>query len=231
MQKIINFEEIEIKKEIEIKIKNEAIIKLEKKVNELKITNNEEFGLSNDLLKKIKELIKTIELYRKELVTPINEKVKKINDSFKPVSEKANNIKKNLENKIIEYNKLLEKKAFEEIEKKRKEELAELEKQKKIKESVSSFLNNNEITEKEIKSIDNEIDRIKEKNIEIKSTFKTENSNTNIRKKWIYEILNSSLVPKEYCKPDHEKIMNAINLGIRNIAGLKIFEKSIISSR
>ncbi len=231
MSKIINFEEIEIKKDIEIKTKNESIIKLEKKVNELTITNNQEFGLSNDLLKKIKDIIKTAETYRKEIVTPINKQLKNINDSFKPITEKANKIKRILESKIIDYNKILEKKALEEAEKQRKIELEKLENEKKIKESVSSFLDDDEIVEKEIQSIDNEIEIKKEEPIKIKSSFNTEQSSTNIRKKWTYDIENEKIIPIEYCKPDHKKIMSAIDLGIRNIPGLKIYQYDIVSSR
>jgi hypothetical protein len=53
----------------------------------------------------------------------------------------------------------------------------------------------------------------------------------NIRKTWTYEIIESELVPREFCEPSKSLIDSAIKNGIREIKGLKIYEKETIVSR
>ncbi len=50
-------------------------------------------------------------------------------------------------------------------------------------------------------------------------------------KKWVWELENETLVPREYLCLDTKKIDEAIKQGVRNIPGLKIFEKEEISMR
>jgi len=60
------------------------------------------------------------------------------------------------------------------------------------------------------------------------STTRTESGATaSIRTKWTNEVLDASVVPREYCSPDQKKINQAIALGVRAIAGIKIYEQPI----
>lgn len=46
-----------------------------------------------------------------------------------------------------------------------------------------------------------------------------------ITKRWTYEILDESQIPREFCSPDSKKINEAIKGGVREVPGLKIFEQ------
>lgn len=237
MNDIIKFEDteyiksVEIKKNDEIESRKKTLDDLEKKITDIEIKSNSEFGLSTDLNKQIKDVIKNIENYRKELVTPMNNEVKKINTPLKNIIKRAENIKIILERKIIQYNKILQAEAEKQAEIQRKKEIEDLEKKKDIAKMQASFLEDEEKEEKIIESYNDAIEQKKEAPIEIKSSFNTGKTQTNIIKKWTYEIIESLDIPKEFCSPDHKKIMTGIDMGIRNIAGLKIYQKDIVSSR
>jgi len=50
-------------------------------------------------------------------------------------------------------------------------------------------------------------------------------------KKWTWELENENLVPREYLCIDEKKITEAVKHGVRNIPGIKIFEKEEITMR
>ena len=50
-------------------------------------------------------------------------------------------------------------------------------------------------------------------------------------KKWVWELENEAVVPQEYLCLDSKKIDEAVKQGVRNIPGIKVFEKEEISMR
>lgn len=50
-------------------------------------------------------------------------------------------------------------------------------------------------------------------------------------KKWTWELENENFVPREYLCIDEKKIAEAVKQGVRNIPGIKIFEKEEITMR
>ncbi len=51
------------------------------------------------------------------------------------------------------------------------------------------------------------------------------------RKIWQMEILDASAVPRQYCTPDEVMIRAAVTSGVREIPGVRIFEKTVVASR
>lgn len=50
-------------------------------------------------------------------------------------------------------------------------------------------------------------------------------------KKWVWELENEALIPREYLSLDSKKVDEAVKQGVRNIPGIKVFEKEEISMR
>ena len=50
-------------------------------------------------------------------------------------------------------------------------------------------------------------------------------------KKWVWELENELLVPRDYLSLDDKKVDEAVKQGVRNIPGIKILEKEEISMR
>jgi len=44
------------------------------------------------------------------------------------------------------------------------------------------------------------------------------------KKPWTFEILDPAQVPREYCSPDPKKIREAVRMGVREMAGVRIYE-------
>ncbi|EFK10195.1 conserved hypothetical protein [delta proteobacterium NaphS2] len=60
------------------------------------------------------------------------------------------------------------------------------------------------------------------------TTTRTESGATaSIRTQWVGEIQDPQAVPREYCCPDQKAIDQAVKLGVREIPGVKIYEKPI----
>jgi hypothetical protein len=60
------------------------------------------------------------------------------------------------------------------------------------------------------------------------STTRTESgASASIRTAWSGEITDPDQVPREYCSPDQAKINQAVKAGLREIPGVRIFEKPI----
>ena len=51
------------------------------------------------------------------------------------------------------------------------------------------------------------------------------------RKTWKYEIIDPDLVPRELCEPSPAKLRTAVNSGIREIPGVRIYEEYGVSYR
>ena len=63
------------------------------------------------------------------------------------------------------------------------------------------------------------------------SKTKTESGSTSVRKQWVFEVEDESKIPQEYFILDESKVRTAIKDGQRDIPGMKIFPKSVISVR
>src|SRR5579872_2632151 len=50
-------------------------------------------------------------------------------------------------------------------------------------------------------------------------------------KKWVWDLENELLVPRDYLSLDNKKVDEAVKQGVRNIPGIKILEKEEISMR
>ena len=48
---------------------------------------------------------------------------------------------------------------------------------------------------------------------------------------WNSEIINSKLVPREYCEPVNKLIKSAVDGGVREISGVRIFEDVRFTNR
>jgi seryl-tRNA synthetase len=163
-------------------------------------------------------------------VKPLNDYIKNLNAEFKPFKEKAEEIKKLIESEILRYNKIREERLRIEAEEKRKAELQRLkeeEEKSRLLGKVFDDSNQDVIAD----AIKNQHDKLENKDIVVDTGIKTDNVNTSIRKQWTYEITDENQVPRDYCSPDHYKIQTAIKNGIREITGIRIYEKEIVVSR
>lgn len=166
---------------------------------------------ASELLRKIKTAYKTVEERRTFVVKPLNDQIRNINGWFKSITEPLVQAEDILKRKVLTFRqeqeriRLAEQKRLEEEAAKKQAEINKLAEQKGVEAPV---LNVPKLAELD----------------------KTVNTST-IKKVWTFEVTDLNLIPREYLVVDETKIRNAVREGVRNIPGVKIFEKDQLAVR
>lgn len=63
------------------------------------------------------------------------------------------------------------------------------------------------------------------------ATVRTEEGSAHLRRVWDFEIVDAAQVPREFCTPDQAAIRQAVKAGIREIPGVRVFEKTTLIKR
>lgn len=167
----------------------------------VEIENPEQYTKAGDMLKQLKNKIKKLEDKRKEYTKPLLDQKKLIDGDFKGIIKPLEEFVDKVKESMLVFHKA-------EQERKDKEQ-AELD--KKALESGQS-----------------------ETKVEVVNDIKTQRgdvSTTTVKKVWTYEVEDENLLPREYMKPDETKISKAVREGVREIKGVKIYQKESLSIR
>ena len=176
---------------------------------------------AGDYRNKIKAGLKQLDEERKELTRPLDDVKAKIMDKYRPAVDTLNVAYKLFDKGLSDYLAIQERirqkqqrKLEAEAEKKRQEAEA------KAKEWVDK--GNEKKVEEWLDKAENVIAPV------VPETPKVEGITT--RQDWDFEIINPNEVPRDFCIPDEKAIRAFIKAtkGTKPIAGVKIFEKTII---
>ena len=188
------------------------------KSNSFEIVDNDTLNFANDLLQKAKDTKKELEKQRKSFTDPLNKVKTNIIAVFKPKEKEIDEVIR-----ILSYEKIVpyQQKLNEQIEIMKREERARIanEHAAKIKENKLGEAMALEIEAQEVDSMTEE------------KGVKSETSSASISMKWVAEVIDNSLVPREFCEPCQKKLAQAIKNGARTIEGVKIFQKRTLTSR
>lgn len=178
--------------------------------HEVKDEDTAQYAVS--MTKEVRDIEKRIEEKRKEIVKDPNEFVKNVNAFTKMFTGKLNTAETTLKHKIgqYQYKKELERK---EAERKAQEEA------RKLQEALDK-----EAKEKGVETVQVVTPVMpKEKTI----TRTESGASAHIRMEWKAEVVNEKEVPRAFCSPDMTLIKQAVKMGVREIAGVRIFEAPI----
>jgi hypothetical protein len=165
---------------------------------------------ANMLLKKTAATEKAIEEKRKEMVTPLNERVKEINGAFKAISTALAAANDLLKRKIL---------VFRQDEEARRQKLID-------EQSAAQAA-----AEKKAKKA--------------KATGKPEPvyvappaplplaaiDSTTVRKTWTFEVVDEKSIPRNFMVLNEKMVREQIRNGVREIAGLRIFQQDTVVAR
>jgi cupin superfamily acireductone dioxygenase involved in methionine salvage len=183
------------------------------------INNDETLEGAESLAKNAKKIGSMIEDKRKEITAPLVAEKKEIDDYAKSLTNNLDSAIKLLRDQILKYKM--------EQEAKRQAELKRLEEERRQKEEeLRQLAEANKIDEVKQEDIDKVI-QLREEVKQVESAPAPKG----ISKVWTFEILSESLVPREYLTIDEKKIKVAISTGVREIAGVKIYQKEQLSLR
>lgn len=163
--------------------------------------------MANDILVKMTAGLKEIENKRKSFTAPLNQSLKEINNTFKTIMEPIEAAKDALSRRLMEWRASEQKrirkeqeKAFKEEERRRKIQEAHAAKGHQVSETITPVA--------------------KPMSFAVQDTTKT-------RTQWAYDILDEKQIPREYLIVDRIAITTAVRLGVRDIPGVKIYQKEI----
>ena len=184
----------------------------------IEILDKPEYEEGAKLFAQIKSFKKTIDTQRKELIKLPYDYVRRVNAFAKEISKPLDDAETVIKQKLIDYE------AKKELERREQEKKAE-EERKRLQERL-----NKEAQEKGVEAVIlPEVMFPKEE----KNIVHTEGGDTiYTRTVWDFEVIDFAQVPDEYKVIDEKKVRQAINrLGIRDIPGLRIFQKKTVVKR
>lgn len=188
------------------------------KAEAIEILDKPEYEEGAKLFAQVKSYKKIIDSQRKELIKLPYDYVKRVNAFAKEISKPLDDAETIIKQKLIDYE------AKKELERREQEKRAK-EERKRLQEQL-----NKEAQEKGVEAVIlPEVMFPKEE----KNIVHTEAGDTvYTRTVWDFEIVDFAKVPDEYKIIDEKKVRQAINrLGIRDIPGLKIFQKKTVVKR
>ena len=178
---------------------------LETKVTSLVVTDEPSSKYATDLLSFIKKAHRKIEAKRKFFVAPLNEHVKDINNFFKSMTEPLKNYEGAIKDKMLSYH--------------RECQMREAARQREEQAKADAMAKDLSLPKVEIEQK------------EVKTQTQGSMGKTYVQKVWTYDVVDIGLVPKDYIVIGTSAVGNAIRSGIRDIPGLKIYQKETIGSR
>jgi len=187
----------------------ERIKVLGEECRSLVIIDDDSLDRGKSLVKDARMIEGLIDDKRKQLTRPLLDEKKIIDDIAKSITSDLNDAIKDLRAQILKYEKKKEEDRLEELRR------IEEEKKKAEERLMSSASSKDDVLE----AIDviQEIAKTEDELREAKSS--------SISKVWTYEVVDIKLVPRAYLKIDDAEVKAAIKVGIREIPGIRIFQK------
>lgn len=197
------------------------------RATKLKIESNQDLSKSTSILADISGSKKQIETMRKSFTQPLNESLKNINGFFKKLEKPLTDATAIIKTKILTFHQEQERIKAEEEAKQRElarkaEELARKAEEEKNK--------------KKAEELAKKAQEMQEKAMEIPAEVATTTQGvrggaTTIKKIWKFQIIDKKAIPHEYLMPDEQAIRRAIQAGLRDLPGVKIYQEEIVATK
>lgn len=183
------------------------------KAHEVKddVTNTQAVAMTGQ----VKKLLKEIETARKAIIEKPDSFVRSVNGFVKSFTDQIKSIEDDLKRKSAEYTYQLE------LERRKREREAQ-EEARKLQERINA--------EAKAAHVEAPVITMPVMPPPPKVT-RTEYGSQHIRLDWVFEVEKPELVPREYLCVDERKIKDAVKAGVRNISGVKIYEKPTAITR
>lgn len=193
----------------DIKDESQQAVKAVEDANNLVISNQDEMKIATEMLSQVNKIGDSIKEKKDAVIKPINAGVKALRALFKPVEENRDEAVSIIKNKMVDYQTKIEE------ENKIKEERIEKRVEKGTMKAETAVNKLEEMPEIENK-VESDIGSV---------NFKT------IRK---VEIIDESLLPREYLMPNDKKIKEEAlafdKLGKDQISGVKVIEEKTVAN-
>jgi hypothetical protein len=177
------------------------------------------YNQAADLAKFISEAVKTIESERKRITQPMNESLKATNSLFKKLSDPLESALTVTKGKILKYKMDEDRRAREKLEREQSEARALQEEQRK-KEQAALEAGKPPPAPLPQEAVANLNAMAPTPTTAARGGF----GSVTTQKRWTFRVVNKSLVPPGLLEIDTPAVNALIKEGIREIAGLEIFQ-------
>ena len=179
---------------------------------------------ATDFIVQVKKAIKTAESVRKSFTTPLREAKSNIDRFFKGLTKPYEEAEATVKDKLKAYHI--------EQERIRREEEARLAKEQAERDAARAKLEIEAIEKGELLPLPEEPE---EETVAPPETMRTvrgmEGGTASIKDHWTFEITEREMIPACYWVVDEKAIQKAINLGLRDIPGLRIYNDLQVAVR
>ncbi len=198
------------------------ILEFAEQCNNILVVDEQSSEHGKELAKAGKKIKDAIEERRLLITKPYLDEKKRIDDFVKNnLMEGLDSSIKSLREKLLAFEKEQERIRVEAQRKKEAERRAkEEEMERKLKEAAEQ---GNVQASEEAMKLNEEINSITENAPVVKSK--------DVRKVWTYEVIDESLIPRQFLTIDEKKVKQAISAGTREIPGINIFQESQLNLR
>lgn len=190
-------------------------------------------GVHNGLAE-VKRLRETVESTRKAQVGPLNEQVKAINNAWRAVTEVLDKLEQTAKRKLLAWQQAERERIAREQEaaRKRQEEAARREQEalRRAEEAKNSRSREKALAEAQKAGQELMAARVEEP-MDAPTGIKTDSGTTWTRPVWTFKVADPQLVPREFLCVDEKAIRAAIAKGVRDIAGVTIWQDEQLATR
>ena len=169
------------------------------------VENQTEADEANEILKKINHGLKLMEEKRKSFTAPLNQSLKEINETFKQMALPVNAAKTALSDRLMSWRRQEQARIDEE----RAKAVREEERRRKIQEAHAA---KGHVVKEDITPV-------------VKPIPFSVNDTTKVQLRWTYEIEDDTKIPRDYLTVNGPAITQAVRAGVRDIPGVKIYQK------
>jgi hypothetical protein len=200
--------------DVAITLIKDQIEELSREGKAIVIADNQSYEVAGLFLKRIKQAQKDLDDRRRSMTRPLDESKKQIMDLFRPVESKIIEIETSIKKSLVQYQAIVDARIKAELEEKRKKDEAEAAEKAKDAEFFGEdiFIEETKV-EDQMQNVAPVVSGISTKTV------------------WDYEIIDMSKLPIEMMMPDPKKIRAAVDFGMRDVPGLRIFSKQVVSAR
>lgn len=228
-------------------LRREALPKLEMMAAEIRavsdsatskpLADDVDEGKAAELVSRGVIALKELDALRRSHVDPLNAEVKAINGLFKLVTDPCEALVLkggSLERLILAYRAEKQARiAREEAEARRKQEEAarkEAEALARVEAAKTSKAREKAMAEAAAAS-KAQTEALIEAPREMTKGVRTDSGTLSERERWVFKVVNPSLVPPSYCMPDEQAIRSAVARGVREIEGVAIYVEESLTRR
>jgi hypothetical protein len=183
------------------------------RLNAIEVKTKTDVEVLSDGAVMINLRLSEIEAERKKVTAPLNESLKAANNLFKRIAAPLEEMKRIVQAKMQKWWN------DENVKRQEEEDRIKAEEERRRKIQAAHKKQGHDVAE----PIE----------LEKPAPVETKVGNTHVRKDWTFEVIDEIKVPREYLMVDDGKISVRISQGIRDIPGLRIYQKEtlVTSSR